>query len=296
LQTPNYSLKACMRLVKIITFSRLTVLVASFLGCCLQLSAQENSPYSRYGLGDQVPAGNIITRGMGGVSTAYFDYRSNNYSINFLNPASYSRLQATTFDLGVEVDTRTLREPNNPKKFTSASTNISYIQLGIPLLLKRTWGINLGLKPSTRINYKIETHERTPIDSIQTLYEGNGGSYDVYFGTGYAFKNLALGVNMFYTFGSKDYSTRKTFMNDSVLYYKSNHQTQSTFGGFNFQGGALYSIQLPKSTWLRLGATAQFERTLNAHQDYTVESFEYDPNGAVLRMTAFTRRPAVPEP
>ena len=164
MQTPNYSLKACMRLVKIITFNRLTVLVACFLGCCLQISAQENSPYSRYGLGDQVPSGNIISRGMGGVSTAYFDYRSINYSINFMNPATYSRISSTTFDLGFEVDNRTLREPNNPNKFSSASANISYVQLGIPLLRnpvfgKRAWGINLGLKPATRINYKIENNE-----------------------------------------------------------------------------------------------------------------------------------------
>ena len=283
MQTPNYSLKACMRLVKIITFKRLTVLVAWLLGCGLQLSAQENSPYSRYGLGDQVPQGNIINRAMGGVSTAYFDYRSINYSINFMNPASYSRLSATTFDLGVEVDTRTLREPNNPTKFTSTSTNISYVQLGIPLLPKRTWGINFGLKPATRINYKILNNERTAIDSIQTLYEGNGGSYDVFFGTGIAIKNLSLGFNAFYTFGSKDYSTRKSFANDSVLYYKSNHETQSTFGGFTFQGGLLYSIKMNKNT-LRLGATGQFQRTMNATQDYKVETFDYDANNGTFRI------------
>jgi hypothetical protein len=267
-----------MRLVKIITLSRFTVLLALSLGYGSLLSAQENSPYSRYGLGDQVPGGHIINRAMGGISTAYFDYQS----INYMNPATYSKLRVTTFDLGFEVDTRTLREPNNPGKFNSASANIAYVQLGIPLVPKRSWGLNFGLKPSTRVNYKIQTNERNAIDSLATLYEGTGGSYDVFFGTGIAFKNLSIGVNVAYSFGTKDYSTRKTFINDSVFYYQSNHQTKSTFGGFTFQGGALYSAKLAKTTWLRLGVTGQMERTLNANRDIIRESFEYDPNGGTF--------------
>jgi hypothetical protein len=286
LQTPNYSLKACMRLVKIITLSRNTVLVALLFGCCLQLSAQENSPYSRYGLGDPVPAGNIINRAMGGVSTAYFDYQS----INYLNPASYSKLRVTTFDLGFEVDNRTLREPNNPGKFTAASANISYVQLGIPLIPKRSWGLNLGLRPVTRVNYKILSTERNSVDSLATLFEGTGGSYDVFAGTGIAFGNLSIGINAAYSFGTKDYSTRKSFLNDSVLYYQSNHQTKSTFGGFTLQGGLQYSAKLSKSTWLRMGATGQLERTLNANRDIIRETFEYDANGATFQIdSVFTQ-------
>ncbi|HYE53446.1 MAG TPA: hypothetical protein VD996_01335 [Chitinophagaceae bacterium] len=270
-----------MRLVKIITLSRNTVSLALFLSCCLQLSAQENSPYSRYGLGDQVPNGNIINRAMGGVSTAYFDYQS----INYLNPATYSKLRVTTFDLGFEVDSRTLREPNNPGKFSASSANISYVQLGIPIVPKRSWGLNLGLRPVTRVNYKVLTAGRTSFgDSLQTLYEGTGGSYDVFAGTGIAFGNFSIGFNAAYSFGTKDYSTRNSFVNDSVLYLQSNYQTKSTFGGFTFQGGALYSAKLSKSTWLRLGVTGQFERTINANRDKLEETFEYDANGATFQI------------
>jgi hypothetical protein len=267
-----------MRLVKLITFSRLTVLTALIYGCGLQLSAQENSPYSRYGLGDQVPAGHVINRAMGGFSTAYFDYQS----INYMNPATYSKLRVTTFDLGFEVDTRTLHEPNNPNKYSASSANIAYVQLGIPIVPKRQWALNFGLKPATRVNYKILTTERNSIDSLATVYEGTGGSYDVFAGTGFAIKNLSLGINVAYTFGTKDYSTRKTFLNDSIMYMQSNHETKSTFGGFTFQGGALYSAKLSKSTWLRLGVSGQLERTLNANRDVIRESFEYDANGGTF--------------
>ena len=50
------------------------------------LLAQDNSPYSRYGLGDLTPNTNIVNRGMGSFSAAYSDP----LSINFSNPASYA--------------------------------------------------------------------------------------------------------------------------------------------------------------------------------------------------------------
>ena len=49
----------------LLTFSLLTL----FLG----VNGQDNSPYSRYGIGDLVPQTNIFTRGMGGLSAAYID-------------------------------------------------------------------------------------------------------------------------------------------------------------------------------------------------------------------------------
>src|ERR1700674_1787319 len=99
-----------MRLVQLTTLYKNIVLTICLATACISLAAQENSPYSRYGLGDLVPTGNIINRSMGGISIGYFD----NQSVNFLNPASYSKLKVTTFDLGFELDNRTIREPNNP--------------------------------------------------------------------------------------------------------------------------------------------------------------------------------------
>src|SRR5690349_12248253 len=154
----------------------LTVLVAG-----VSHAQTENSPYSRYGLGDQLPSKNIISRGMGGVSAAYADV----ISVNFQNPASYARLKRATFDFGLEIDNRTLKAIDPPRKFSSTSPIISYIQLAFPLSTKRNWGMNIGLKPATRINYSIEKQElfgRGEYDSTNTLFEGNGGTYEVYTG------------------------------------------------------------------------------------------------------------------
>lgn len=52
--------------------------------------AQDNSPYSRYGIGDLTSTTNINNRGMGGITAGYTDQ----LSVNFNNPASYSSFQA----------------------------------------------------------------------------------------------------------------------------------------------------------------------------------------------------------
>lgn len=243
------------------------------------LQAQtENSPYSRYGLGDQLPTQNIMSRGIGGVSAAYADI----ISVNFTNPASYAKLKRATLDFAVEVDSRTLSVINPPRKFTSTSPMISYVQLGLPLSQTRNWGMNIGLRPVTRINYKVERNERLPgIDSVNTLFEGNGGTYEVYVGTGFAVKNLSVGFNVGYLFGTKEYSARRMFIPDSTykFYYGSEHSSRTNFGGLFGNAGLQYTIPLTKKNMLRIGAYGSLKRTYDATQTKRVMTYEETTSG-----------------
>ena len=246
----------------------LIVLATSFLH-----AQTDNSPYSRYGLGDYLPSTNIVSRGIGGVSAAYADV----ISVNFQNPASYSRLKRSTFDIGLEVDTRTLKEINPPSKYNSVSPLISYVQLGLPLSVKKNWGMNLGLRPVTRINYKIERLEALgdKSDSTSTLFEGNGGSYEVYLGTGITIKNLSLGVNVGYMFGNKEYSTKRFVLPaDTAFYYPSEHTNITNFGGLFFSGGLQYTIKVGSKDMLRLGTSGQFKKDFKANRSEEVETFQ----------------------
>ena len=138
-----------------------------FLLSIQNLIAQENSPYSRYGIGDLVPNTNIVNRGMGGISSAYSDI----LSINYNNPASYhnfqTNLEAGTgrmvsgrvlLDVGFNYDSRTLQAPNQPVRFSSSYGYFSHVQVGLPLTKK--WGLSFGLRPVSRINYKINRTEQ----------------------------------------------------------------------------------------------------------------------------------------
>ncbi|MEY4868429.1 MAG: hypothetical protein RIT36_1328 [Bacteroidota bacterium] len=269
-----------MRLVRPITnsFSAILLLLMMFL-LALQGKAQENSPYSRYGLGDFVPGQNILNRGMGGLSSAFADYSS----VNFTNPASYASLKITTFDIGLDYNSRSLRALNPPRKFNSAYLIPSYMQIGLPLSKKKNWGMNIGLRPITRINYDILLNTRiSGIDSAQYSYLGNGGTYQAFTGMAYGTKNLSIGFNAGYMFGNKEYSTRLSFVNDTINYKTTNSADTTRFGGLFFNAGIQYKIKLNEKTILRLGFHGNLSTSMKATRNISRETIAYNPNAGVV--------------
>jgi hypothetical protein len=283
-----------MHLAKL-TMTKFLPLLFVAIGFQTVAFSQENSPYSRYGLGDLSPNHNIFTRGMGGISAAVVDYQS----INTVNPASLSGIPNTIFDVAAEGDFRTLKSTNPAKKFTAANSLFSYLQLGFPLTTpkmrkkKIDWGMAFGLKPVTKVNYKIAKFSRLPgIDSLYTLYEGTGGVNQVFVGTGLKIKNLSFGINAGYMFGNKDYSTKLEFISDSLnyTYYKSNTEDRTTFSGLVITGGLQYEVVLNKDKKkevpkiLRFGAYGNLQQKLKAKRDVIRETFEFDANAGIFRI------------
>jgi len=270
-----------MRSVKSTTLRNLLIVCGLQLITCSFLNAQENSPYSRYGLGDVAPSTNIVNRGMGGLSAAYADP----FSINFTNPASYSQFLSyieekskktasarVLFDIGINYSSHTLREGNTPDKFTSSDILFSYLQLGVPV--KKNWGLNFGLRQVTKIYYKINHFERLydpvtglNIDSAVTNYNGDGGAFLASMGTGVAIKNLSIGFNFGYLFGKKQFGTKRVFADDSVAYNPLSYDTQASFGDIYGNAGIQYKLDLSKKLLLRLGAYGNLKHDINAESD-----------------------------
>lgn len=266
------------------------------------LCAQDNSPYSRYGLGDLHPGSHILNRGMAGLSAAYSDQ----LSVNFANPASYSRFYSLPearskklaygrilLDVGLNFDNRTLRETNNPEKFTAPNAYFSYLQMGIPL--RKDWGLVFGLRPLSKIGYSVVKRERLtdpltllPIDSALTEFTGDGGAFLFNTGTGFAFKNLSMGINAGYLFGKKEYSTQRRLINDSIpdFYKSSNYQTNAAFGDLFFNMGMQYRVDLKKdkTKYVQLGVFGNVKHTLNASTDIVRETFFKGSDGGTYRL------------
>ncbi len=272
-----------------VSLKTLTALVSLFSASFV--FAQDNSPYSRYGLGDVVPNTNIVNRGMGGISAAYADF----LSINFNNPASYSgfvvQSQANTskigsgrvlFDVGVNIENRTLRSPNQVEKFTASNALFSYLQVGVPL--RKNWGLSFGIKPVTRISYKIQQGEKTSIDSILTQNTGDGGAYLPSIGTGVRIKNFSVGVNVGYLFGKRETTRKIGFANDSVDFKNGDFTTNTSFGDLFFYAGLQYNIKVTNKTNLRLGVTGNLKQSLNATQDYKAQTFVRSSDGSDVQL------------
>lgn len=296
----------------------LTLLVL-FLSAFSSVHAQDNSPYTRYGMGDLVPSTNIANRAIGGISAAFADP----FSINFSNPASFAAFQSAieanskkvksgraVLDIGINVDSRTLREPSNPIKFTASNALFSYVQVGMPL--KHNWGMSFGLRPLTRISYKIKNNERlynpippfNAIDSASTLYQGNGGSYLASVGTGFSLfsrrrkameEKLSIGVTGGYLFGTKDYSAKRTLINDTVSYQQANYETKTSFNGLYVNTGLQYQLPVDsaKRIMLTLGASGHWGQQINASQDLLRETFYYDQNLGDTRLDSVSDKTGV---
>lgn len=306
-----------MQLAKLITpkiintlrcFS-LAILVL-FFTALTPVFSQDNSPYSRYGIGDLVPSSNIIGRSMGGISAGYTDV----IAINFNNPASYSSFQSffepkskkmtsgrTVLDIGLNFESRTLRESSPPKKFVAGNAIFSYLQVGMPL--KKNLGLSFGLRPLSRISYNMVSNERLkdpltglPIDSAVTTYKGKGGTYLASAGIGFSLfqkqkangmeEKLSVGFNIGYLFGNKDYSTKRSFINDTVNYYQANYETKTNFGNLFFNAGAQYKLPLDNSKKISLiiGAFGILGQQSNATQDIVRETYVFDDNLGDIRL------------
>ncbi len=275
-----------MHLAKLTITKILPVLIVA---CGLQhaVFAQENSPYSRYGLGDIVPKTNIVSRGMGGISAGYSDYQS----INFINPASYSNLKTTIFEIGAEADTRILKSLSPAARYSATNAVISYLQLGFPIKMKNAnkknifWAMNMGLRPVSKINYKIAETQRLPgVDSVGKIFEGSGGVNQAYLGTAISIKHFSMGVNGGYMFGNKDYSTQLTFINDTVQYAMSNTETKSNFAGLFINGGIQYEHRMmnkktSRESVLRFGAYGNLKQSMAASKSAVAETILFDASG-----------------
>src|SRR5699024_3441363 len=184
-----------------------------FIMCSFVDVYAQISPYSQRGLGEPVHSRNILNRAMGGVSEAYADGQT----LNFSNPASYANLRLTTLDAAFDMGYLNLRDQDTAS-FRSGFGSLSYLQIGVPLKKGGGWGLVFGLVPETKVNYRIARSDSLVNISEKSsyLYDGNGGAYKAFVGTGVAIKGFRFGVNAGYLFGSKQQNIETFFPGDSL--------------------------------------------------------------------------------
>ena len=269
-----------------ITTTRL-FLAISFGFFMLATQAQQNSPFTRFGLGEFYSNPHIISRAMGGLSAAYADGFNNNVgqSINFNNPATYANLYLVTYDLALTFDTRSLNRTDPAEKYYTNNFLPSYVAIGVPLKKAKGLGLAFGLKPLSTINYSVYSAQKNSGDSLFTLYNGHGGLNQVFVGLGKKWKTLSMGFNTGVTFGNKETNTRKSFINDTISYQQSNTSYATSFSGVFLGYGVQYEVSLKKKEnisarvtenfLLRLGITGTLQQNLSALQN--LKKITYTP-------------------
>ncbi|RYD57857.1 MAG: hypothetical protein EOP56_06155 [Sphingobacteriales bacterium] len=220
--------------------------------------ANENLPYSRYGIGEQRNGVNTILKQMGSISSAY----ANPFAVNTDNPASYAAVRLTTYEAGGEGVVRNAMMGSD--KYRTGTATLSYLNVGLPL--SKNGGLAFGLRPYSRTRYNMRGADSIAgLGTVVENYLGDGSINYGFIGAGYKFKNFSLGANFGYLFGTID--NRNLLVPDSFYSYASAVTRSAKIGGIYWKAGAQYEAKLKEKLSLRLGATATLSQSLNVSQD-----------------------------
>jgi hypothetical protein len=218
---------------------------------CTQFSSAQvstSSPYSRYGIGDLASSALTRNMGMGGTEFAL----SSPFFINAGNPASYSDLFYTTFDIGVKFNQYELK--TNSVTQNTNNTSLSYFQFAFPIK-PLNWSLGFGLQPYSNVGYSIIENTLTPTgEAEKRSYKGSGGLNSFHFGSGKKIgKKLSVGLNVEYLFGVIDQYKSIEFA--SAYYMNALDNRSTAIGWFHFKFGLQYnsdSLRFAKSDSLTM--------------------------------------------
>lgn len=268
----------------------------------------DNSPFSRFALGDFLNNNFSANSAMGGLSATYNDP----YHINTVNPAASSQLKSAAYEIGISGKYANLKDSKTSDKIVSGTIN--YLALGFPLrnqinelLDKRKksdtrLGMHFALQPYTSVGYNIQAQSKLPgIDTVIYAYTGKGGTYKLMWGNSVGYKNFSFGLNLGYLFG--------TIKNDRIisLYnvkddYANDLKYETRYSGFVWNAGVQYTYDIQKTVGKKLensgkriifGAYGNSATNFNAVSAQTIRRVNYSyvsNTGGVQVDTLFKER------
>lgn len=227
----------------------------------------ENSPYSRFGIGEFRNGINPLMKSMGGITSAYNDP----FAVNADNPASYASLLLTTYEGSLVGNSRTIRSGND--KYRSGMATINHLNIGIPV--GKHAGMSLGYTPVTNIFYRLNDTAVIPGygNSIRT-FVGDGSLNYAFLGLAGKYKGFSLGANFGYMFGSTVYASLIESI-DTVSVNDARFSKVLRTGGLYWKAGAQYDVKLKKGLFLRSGVTLAMNQDINTSIDEYWVSYNF---------------------
>ncbi len=225
-------------------------------------SSSTSSPYSRYGIGTLNGYAPGRSAAMGGTGIG-FRY---GLQINTSNPASYTAIDTMTFLMEFGMNSKhTLYEAEN-KKNGSNDVNFNYLAFSFPV--KKNWAMAFGILPLSDKGYNIASTVESDNGISSTSITGTGTLSKAFIGNSVNIgKNLSLGVNAWYLFGtlSDTYYLYFPYDASSYDYLLENKLNVHNFG---LTAGLQYTWKNKKKNQWTLGLI--FEPKQNMSAKYTI--------------------------
>ncbi|WP_373495819.1 hypothetical protein [Aquiflexum sp.] len=210
------------------------------------------STYSALGLGEFNNSGFTQNQGMGGLGISF----GTGWGINYMNPALSTRNTIFNFQTAFRYQRLDVASANENQ--TVDGGGLSYIGISLPINSGKS-SIGLGVNQVTSVNYSILVNGQVTNSDLTSLnrIDGEGGISEAYLSTGFVVaKNLSLGVQGSYLFGSTIRTNQLTLLNEEnrPIGASSEFYERLTVGDVTFKAGLHYYFKMGSKSNLHLGA------------------------------------------
>lgn len=247
---------------------------------------ENNSPYSRFGIGDIAHHSFGRNRALGGMS---FGLRDPN-AIVIANPASLSARDTMSFlfEFGVIGKGTELSSGNLTDKFG----DINFNHLAIAFPITKRIGTSIGIIPYSNRNYNIISTIREgdllynpATGDLDCRYIGEGGINQFFIGNAVQLnKNISLGFNFSYLFGSLERIRTLSFV-DRHDFYNSKYSDETIIGDIKFDWGLQYTANFKHDLELTVGAIFSSNTKLSAEHEVLQENIVYSVDPGIYTDT-----------
>jgi len=225
-------------------------------------SSSTSSPYSRYGIGtlNGYSQGRSSAMGGIGIGTRY------DFQINTGNPASYTAIDTMTFLMEFGVSSKNTIYESADKKNGGNDVNFNYLAFSVPI--KKWWAAAFGLMPLSEKGYNIMATNESTNGYTSTSISGTGTLSKAFIGNAFKIgKNLSVGVNAWYLFGTLSDRYYLNFPYDAAA-YDYLLEKSLTVHNFGLTAGMQYSWETKNKNSWTLGAV--FEPKQNMSSNYVI--------------------------
>ena len=248
--------------------------------------SQTHSPYSQYGVGDPVRTGFVNSFAMGGANR----WMSDEFMMNPNNPATYSNLRSTVYDVGLFYNTTQGQTGDVIQE--SDNAGLRYFGLGFPVSDRLGWG--MGITPYSEMGYDFTSPTNVGSTTANTRYTGLGGLSKIHGGLSWeavkdSANRLSVGANLLYFMGPVEQTTSVAFTGAQAQQFNSVITREMRTSDVNFDVGVHYKKDITKlftkkkanRIYLNLGASFMPQAQLNMNRTQTAFSSRNQPKDVV---------------